>query len=193
MPITTPGGAESAEPAGPTRPAIVIDIDGVLNPFLRCSPPYCRCHRRWRRYRTHPDGVLCKIVLNPGHGRQLRELAAGARAELVWGTMWQDNANLWVGPKLGLPELPWVPIPPLRQADPRAPVSIGAWKARHIADWAAGRPFVWFDDEADVPDQLAALADVRPLGPYLAIQVDQRVGLTSEHLARARDWLTFML
>lgn len=176
------------------KAAILLDIDGVLIPFLRCRPPYCRCHRHWRRFRIQPDGYLSKIVLNPAHGRLLRTLAAETDSELVWGTMWQDDANIWVGPKLGLPELPCVPIPPLPLPGPGAQVSttLGAWKAQHVAAWAgaAARPFVWFDDETDAPEQLSRLAGAHRLGRHLVVQVDGRTGLTEDHLTQARAWLT---
>lgn len=181
-----------------TKAVILLDIDGVLNPFLRCRPPFCRCHRHWRRFRTHPDGYLSKIVLNPAHGRLLRALAAETDSELVWSTMWQEHANDWVGPRLGLPALPCVPIPPLPSPLPvprpgsQPSTTLGAWKARHVAAWAktAGRPFVWFDDEIDVTEHLSRHAGARPFGPHLVVQVDGRTGLTDDHLNLARIWLT---
>ncbi len=53
-------------------------------------------------------------------------------------------------------------------------------------DWAAGRPFVWFEDEPDATDLLNAEPG---LGPCLLVQVDPMCGLTPDDVAQARTWL----
>jgi hypothetical protein len=75
-----------------------------------------------------------------------------------------------------------VPIPPHRPG-----VSLGAWKARHVAARVGDRPFVWLEDEPDVPEALAAAAP--RLGPYLIVPVDPEEGLTDDHVGLARAWL----
>lgn len=59
-----------------------------------------------------------------------------------------SDANTVIGAWLGLPELPVVDWP---ESDERR----GGlhWKARGLIDWAAGRPFVWVDDEITDADR----------------------------------------
>ncbi|MCO6005639.1 HAD domain-containing protein [Actinoallomurus purpureus] len=154
-------------------PLVLLDVDGVLNPLQR-SPGY-------QRYRASPNGVVYRLLLNPAHGPLLTGLATDTGAEIVWASYWTDAANDWIGPRIGLPPLRHVPIPP---HDPA--FSLGAWKARHVADWVGDRPFVWLEDEPDVPDVLASEAR---LGPYLVVPVDPLEGLTETHVTQARVWL----
>lgn len=161
-----------------SAPAVLLDVDGVLNP-LRRSHGY-------RRHRASPVGMLLKLWLNPEHGRLLTELITDTGAELVWATYWRDHANRWIAPRVGLPKLRYVPIEPYPKGTELDRPSLGAWKARCVAAWAGARPFVWFEDEPDAAASLAALSD---LGPYLVVQVDPEVGLTSGHVRTARDWL----
>jgi hypothetical protein len=154
-------------------PLVLLDVDGVLNPLQR-SPGY-------QRYRAAPNGVTYRLLLNPRHGPLLTSLAERTGAELVWASYWTDTANDWIGPRVGLPRLRAIPIPP---RDPR--FSYGAWKARHVAGWIGDRPFVWLEDEPDVSETLAAES---ALGPHLIVPVDPEEGLTDVHVERARDWL----
>lgn len=160
-------------------PVVLLDVDGVLNPVVRP-------HRGYRRHRATPDGITYRLWLNAAHGRLLLDLAEATGAELIWATYWRDAANDWIAPRVGLPRLPFVPIPrqPLD-----SDLTVGGWKARHVARWAAGRPFVWFEDEPDVTECLAAEAD---LGPHFVVQIDPYKGLVEGHLDRARAWLAEM-
>lgn len=45
-----------------------------------------------------------RVWLNPEHARHLLQLGY----ELCWATTWMDEANQWITPVLGLPELPFV-------------------------------------------------------------------------------------
>jgi hypothetical protein len=157
-------------------PAVLLDVDGVLNPLRRA-------HRGYRRHRARPHGVTFRLWLNTAHGPSLRGLIADTGAELVWASYWCANANDWIAPRIGLPRLPYVPIP---SPPPDSGLSLGAWKARNVALWAGRRPFVWFEDEPDVTD---CLTTEQGIGRHLLIAVDPLVGLTDDHLERARSWL----
>jgi hypothetical protein len=159
--------------------AVLLDVDGVLNPVRRVAG--------YRRHRAFPVGMVLKLWLNPEHGRMLRELIADTGAELVWATYWRDHANRWIAPRVGLPNLRYVPIPPYPRDAHRDRPTLGGWKARYVAAWAGARPFVWFEDEPDVTASLAALTD---LGPHLVVPVDPVFGLTADHVAMARIWLS---
>ncbi|RFU37514.1 hypothetical protein DZF91_32520 [Actinomadura logoneensis] len=157
---------------------MLVDIDGVLNPLRRP-------HRRFRRHRVAPDGHALNVWLDVRHGRMLRDLAADTGAELVWATYWRDEANVWIGPRLGLPELPFVPVPPFPGIEEGG--TFGSWKARHVAAWTRDRPFVWFEDE---PDAAASLAAEPGVGDHLLVGVDPVRGLTEAHIASAATWLS---
>lgn len=159
------------------RPYILVDVDGVLNPMLRCNPPYCKCHPAWIRRKLDIHGARLKVYLNREHGRQLLGLAERTGAELAWGTTWEELANEHIGPVIGLPQLPVAPM--WRKFS-------GSSKPLGMIPWTAGRPFVWFDDEPDLPAAARELATQ----PHLVVTTDERVGLTEKHVETAGNWLT---
>ena len=86
-------------------PLVLVDVDGVLNPARSHALGY-------RRHWVFPAGLAHRLLLNPSHGPMLTELAEAAGAELVWASYWRNRANTWVAPRVGLPSLRFVPIPP---------------------------------------------------------------------------------
>ncbi|TVZ99134.1 hypothetical protein FB157_101148 [Streptomyces sp. BK340] len=85
------------------------------------------------------------------------------------------EANRWIAPVVGLPELPYVDF----GADLFAERPDGVhWKTAAIVAYAAGRPFVWVDDEQS-PEDTAYTAAHHP-GPALLHHVDPRLGLREE-------------
>jgi len=116
--------------------------------------------------------------LDPEDGRRL--LALGCR--LVWATTWMVDANALVAPRLGLPELPIVDFP-----DDDEPENGLHWKTRSLTRWAAGRSFVWVDDEITDVDRRWVRAHYR--GRALLHRVDSLVGLTDDDFMRIREWL----
>lgn len=162
--------------------AILIDVDGVLNPDIKHHVKYCKCHPGWTRRRDITR--IYKLNLNPGHGRMLRNLAAEFDAELLWFTTWEKEANWEIAPYIGLKALPVIPCP-IRPDG--STLSYGDWKAHLAAAWAneTRRPFIWFDDEPGAGDTLGAMTEV----PHLVVAVDERIGLNDEHIQQARAWL----
>ncbi|MFI6789889.1 HAD domain-containing protein [Nonomuraea sp. NPDC050383] len=159
------------------KPLLLVDVDGVLNPFGRPDPGF-------RRYRCTVGHEVYTVHLNPRHGARLLELAIATGAELAWATTWEDHANEWIGPRIGLPELPVVPMGPVLGSD------MGEmFKTPHVAAYVERRPFVWFDDQVRWEDE-NFLRERQGLDDFLLVHVDPRGGLTSEHLARAHRWLT---
>ncbi|MCX4738279.1 HAD domain-containing protein [Streptomyces antibioticus] len=161
-----------------TSVLLFLDIDGTLIPFGGPGPHPV--------YGTSPHPLLPR--LDPALGPRLRALGA----ELVWATTWLDDANDLLSPWLGLPALPVVRWPDGDddEGDEGAdePHGVGLhWKTRPLVEWAAGRPFVWVDDEISGADR-AWVADRHP-GPALLYRVDHRLGLADADLAAVGEWI----
>ncbi|MFI9024730.1 hypothetical protein [Streptomyces sp. NPDC053560] len=163
-----------------SRPLLLLDVDGPLNPWLA---PETRRATGYATHRMRPPGWEpprdpLLVRLNPTHGPAL--LALGC--ELVWATTWKDAANTWIGPVLGLPPLPYLDWPDGHHAD-----SSGVhWKTRHLVRSVAGRPFIWVDDEIGRPDRRWVAH--HHTGPALLYRVDAAVGLLPEDFDALAAW-----
>ncbi|MFG1941419.1 HAD domain-containing protein [Nonomuraea sp. NPDC048826] len=161
------------------KPLLLLDVDGVLNPTGHPTPDF-------RRYRCTIGSSVYTVHLNQRHGPRLLELALETGAELVWATTWEQHANEWIAPRIGLPSLPVIGMRP----DDRIGGEHGEmFKTRRVAEYVGGRPFVWFDDQVYQEDENYLRAR-QGTGEFLLIHVPARQGLTSQHLAVAREWLT---
>lgn len=84
---------------------ILLDVDGVLNPMFS--------HKAWAK-RAGTEGwgkyeaMGFTLHLNAAHGPMLLEAAGSADARLVWATSWENLANEFIAPRVGLPELPYL-------------------------------------------------------------------------------------
>ncbi len=161
----------------PPTPLVLVDVDGVLNPSQSRTGDY-------RRHWVFPGGIAHRLLLNPGHGPMLVELARASGAELVWATYWRDRANTWIAPRVGLPRLRYVPIPPRWRSRTRS--APGIWKARHVAAWTGRTPFVWLEDDPAVARYLSGIPN---LGHHLVIKIEPAIGLTQHDLTKASNWL----
>ncbi|MFG2227288.1 HAD domain-containing protein [Streptomyces sp. NPDC048644] len=163
------------------RPILFLDVDGPLNPW-RADPE--RIERAgYRTLAMRPTGweppVPALLVrLDPRHGPLL--LALGFR--LVWATTWKADANTWIAPVLGLPDLPYVEWPPLGRDDGEEV----HWKTRRLVEVAAGRPFAWVDDEISAHDR--DWVALHHAGRALLHRVDPAVGLRPGDFGALREW-----
>ncbi|MGW6984228.1 HAD domain-containing protein [Streptomyces sp. NPDC054932] len=150
-------------------PLLYLDVDGPFIPFG--AGPY-----------PPGDGsanpLLARVDATLGPG------LAALPCELVWATTWGPEANECVAPRLGLPELPVVDWP-----EPSDEVGRGGihWKTPTLVEHAAGRPFIWVDDEISSADR-AWVAAHHP-GRALLHRVDPGQGLTEADLGVLRAWL----
>lgn len=159
------------------RPLVLLDVDGVLNLGQFMSSKR-RSHLRradgWYSGRAGDprDPYAERIVLNRSWGRVLRHLEDYG-AELAWATAWNEAANFFISPLLGLGQLPVAPA-----RDGR--------KAGTVIPWTGGRPWAWLEDREFELEAASALAGGTP---HLPVLVDPEKGLGWGHIERVRYWL----
>ncbi|MFK0289799.1 hypothetical protein ACIQU6_04800 [Streptomyces sp. NPDC090442] len=102
--------------------------------------------------------------------------------DLVWATTWEEEANDFLAPLLGLPTLPFI-----SWTQPRYQPDNGVfWKTPEIVAWAQGHPFAWVDDQ--ITDADRAWTQAHHSGAALLHRVDPRIGLTADDFALLANW-----
>ncbi|MFC9292819.1 HAD domain-containing protein [Streptomyces sp. NPDC057011] len=149
------------------RPLLFLDVDGPLIPFG--AGPY--------PHGAGANPLLARI--DPALGPRLAALPC----ELVWATTWEDEANECIAPRLGLPQLPLVAWPEPSDEDGQGGVH---WKTPALLAHAAGRDFVWVDDEITGADR--AWVAARHPGRALLHRVDPGRGLTEADFGALWAW-----
>ena len=151
------------------RPIVLLDLDGVLNPF---AAPACP-----DGYREHdffegeqPDRYCV------AHGRWIEDLAAVAG--VWWATGWGPHANERYLPMLGVRPLPVVHFPAPVPFDPELKVP--------AVDAAVGdRPVAWLDDNHTPAGRTWAAARA---APTVLVDIDPAIGWTRGDVDRVLDW-----
>lgn len=164
-----------------SRPLLFLDVDGPLNPYAaqpeRRPEGYTTLRVPWGGWGTEEEraGSLrrgpLRVWLNPDHGREL----LGLGYELCWATTWMAEANRWIAPVLGLPDLPYVDFGAALFQDRLDGVH---WKTAPLVEYAAGRAFAWVDDEQGEAD--GAYAAAHHPGRALLHHVNPRIGLRED-------------
>lgn len=155
-------------------PLVFLDVDGPVLPFD--EEPI-----------TEPWGDVMNIQLarlDQALGLRLRALPG----QLVWATGWEDDANAEIAPRIGLSRLPVVIWPKSSDEREREDTRFGLhWKTRALVAWAAGRDFVWVDDEISDADR--DWVSKHHAGRALLHHVDSARGLSDEDFVALDAWL----
>jgi Swiss Army Knife RNA repair-like protein len=158
-------------------PVVFLDVDGTLIPF-RARPAESTAVTAHRVTSVDAPGNPLLDRLDPADGFRL----LGLGCHLVWATTWMADANDLITPRLGLPQLPVVEFP-----DDDEPGRGLHWKTAFLTRWAAGRTFVWLDDE--ITDADRRWVHAHHPGKALLHRVDPLLGLTAADFALIRQWL----
>lgn len=149
-------------------PLLLLDVDGVLNPFAAPT-----CPPGFQDHEFFPGEEPVRMCA--AHGAWLQELAA--RFQLVWASAWGDEANRLLAPLLRLPQLPVIKFPPV-PFDPSD-------KLPAVAAFAGHQSLAWLDDA--LPPAAHNWASARP-APTLLITVNPAEGLTRPVIDRLLRW-----
>ena len=144
-----------------SRPLLLIDIDGVLNPYVTAGHPIAGM------YEKHSiDGLA--VLLNASHGQWLRELAT--TYDLVWASSWEHDSNPLIGQAIGAPaNMPFLTFTDRDDTD-------WLWKLPAVQRFVAhDRAVAWLDDDhGQGADEWAAHRSA----PTLLVRTDGRIGWT---------------
>jgi len=171
---------------GPGQPPLLfLDVDGTLLPAG--GPQRPSTLEEWNAtWQNAANPHLANLVVEQG------SRLFAMPCELMWATAWMSDANKVIAPLMGLPQLPVVDMgelpgiddPVWSEGDTSAQMN---WKTRALVELAAGRPFIWIDDEITDVDRDWVAA--HHTGGALLHRVDSRSGLTDADIDAVEAWL----
>lgn len=156
-------------PQDDPRPLLLVDVDGVLNPW--------QALRRPAGFTEHFFPGSPRVWLSAAHGELLNSLAGAF--ELVWATAWEEDANTYLAPVLSLPPLPVIEFSGIQQRGlvfAKLPAVIAA-----VGD----RPCAWIDDQHGAEHRAWAAGRQ---APTLILDIDPAVGLTAAVAGQLAAW-----
>jgi hypothetical protein len=163
--------------ASPSRPLLMVDIDGVISLFGARWPSAGEGAPAADEGSFHSiDGI--PHFLSATAAAHLHGLAA--LFEIVWASGWEEKADEYLPGLLGLPAgLPFLRFP-------RAVGKANAhWKLEAIDTYALGRPLAWIDDA--LTPACHQWAEARE-APTLLVQTRPELGLTEHEAVLLEQW-----
>lgn len=163
------------------KPLLLLDVDGPLNPFA------AKATRRPDGYETHrptPAGWSkpIRVWLNPEHGPMLLRITNVV--DLTWATTWTDQANVAIGPMIGLPRLPVIQVKQPSWGDRGKHI----WKLDAVKEYVGNRSFAWFDDDFTKADLEWAAKRTADGFPTLFVPIDPAIGIVQGDVDRVAAW-----
>lgn len=159
------------------RPFLLVDVDGVLNAINESQN-----RKTYDIFQSGPYRIRLRHELS-GWLHRLSE-----HFELVWTTMWDEAANAELSPRLGLPNLPYIPC----WENSGTPV---LWNEHSLYSKVVGinehlkdRPFAWIDDEIRDGEQEWARIRDDEVAPTCLLRIDAHMGLAEHHVDRLIEW-----
>jgi hypothetical protein len=169
-------------PAGPARPLLMVDIDGVLSLLAvrpidgsaASGPAAPDLEGRWHLI----DGIPHYL----SHRAATHLLGLVPFFDLVWASGWEEKADEHLPHLLGLPSaLPHLTFGAAR--DGRA--GSAHWKLDAIDAYAGERPLAWIDDALNDACEEWAVARA---APTLLVRTDPARGLTAREERILKSW-----
>jgi len=159
-------------PAVANRPALLLDIDGVVSPVVMTMTERGEQYTPELHPNTWSDWRNIQIDEMPISDKMLGAIFA-LPLEVIWCTTWLENVNLVLGEQLGLPPLPYIELHKSR-----------SWRKRGaVRRWVTDnplRPVIWVDDDPRTRRCRKWLRDLQPRS--LIVNPDKTVGLTPTNI-----------
>lgn len=172
------------------KPLLLLDIDGVLNAFgiLGHDPVVYDYDGKV----ATSNGAAFRIRVPPRTKQRVQMLAE--KFEMVWATMWMEDAHPCIGfPLLGIEECwPHIHFDGVVNNWPREVPQFTpereTFKLVYIADYVGDRPMAWVDD--DIQRDAIKWANARALSgiPTMLIRPHCHTGLTDHHVMTLLQW-----
>lgn len=167
------------------KPALLIDVDGVLCPFGGDCPD---------GYEKTPFADLDGWVYLCTDKERLPRLQRSF--DLFWATAWEHRANEFLLPYLGLEDpLPVIEFNPPMPNPEGVPIGKFSdytypWKLPWIGQWAIDnpRPLVWIDDDCQGAAFTWAYKRTEAGIPTEAEYIKPENGLTDRHIENLEAW-----
>lgn len=149
------------------KPLLLLDVDGVICPFGIFIP------------KGFEHDSFLDVFWSREMGKRINRLRK--HFDIVWATLWEESANHFISPLLGLPEFPYIVFDPKKLWPAHSTFKLGA-----VQDFVKDRPFIWADD--DLADDAFLWARERSIDTLL-IRTLPNIGLGEEEFAQIESFV----